>query len=103
MMYFIVYVAWSCSFSRHSYIADYSQSDVLPDGSPCWKDYSQSRNNRYENAIVLFYCDTSLSLSLSRFMTAEGTSKNRIVAPGQIMHFYNSPPDSSEETLKSVR
>ena len=65
MMYFIVYVAWSCSFSRHSYIADYSQSDVLPDGSPCWKDYSQSRNNRYENVIVVFYCDTSLSLSLS--------------------------------------
>lgn len=35
-----------CSFSRHSYIADYSQSEALPDGSPCWKDFSQSRNNR---------------------------------------------------------
>ncbi len=35
------------SYSRHSYIADYSQGGTLSDGSPCWKDYSQSRNNRY--------------------------------------------------------
>ncbi|XP_019851800.1 PREDICTED: heterogeneous nuclear ribonucleoprotein L-like [Amphimedon queenslandica] len=70
------------NFSRHSYIADYSQSDTLPDGSPCWKDFSQSRNNR--------------------FLTAEGTSKNRIVGPGAIMHFYNSPPDSTEDKLKAV-
>lgn len=38
-----------------------------------------------------------------RFTTAEGTSKNRIVAPGKIMHFYNSPPDSSEESLAEVQ
>ena len=35
-------------------------------------------------------------------MTAEGTSKNRIVAPGKIMHFYNAAPDSTEESLKEV-
>lgn len=34
------------SYSRHSYIADYSQGGTLPDGNPCWKDFSQSRNNR---------------------------------------------------------
>ena len=37
-----------------------------------------------------------------RFMTAEGTSKNRIVSPGRIMHFYNAPPDSTTETLNEV-
>ena len=70
------------SYSRHSYIADYSQGGTLPDGSPCWKDFSQSRNNR--------------------FLTAEGTSKNRIVAPGKILHFYNGPPDSSDESVREV-
>ncbi len=42
------------------------------------------------------------SFSISRFTTAEGTSKNRIVAPGKVMHFYNSPPDSTEESLIEV-
>lgn len=70
------------NYSRHSYIADYSQGGTLSDGSSCWKDFSQSRNNR--------------------FMTAEGTSKNRIVSPGRIMHFYNAPPDSTTETLNEL-
>ena len=43
-----------------------------------------------------------VSFSTSRFTTAEGTSKNRIVAPGKVMHFYNSPPDSTEESLIEV-
>lgn len=73
----------SPSYSRHSYIADYSQGGTLPDGAPCWKDFSQSRNNR--------------------FLTAEGTSKNRIVAPAKILHFYNGPPDSTDESVREVR
>ena len=70
------------NYSRHSYIADYSQGGTLPDGNPCWKDFSQSRNNR--------------------FLTAEGTSKNRIICPGKILHFYNAPPDSTTESLNEV-
>ena len=70
------------SYSRHSYIADYSQGGTLEDGSPCWKDFSNSRNNR--------------------FMTAEGTSKNRIVSPGKVLHFYNAPPDISNDQLNEV-
>jgi len=70
------------NYSRHSYIADYSQGGTLPDGNPCWKDFSQSRNNR--------------------FLTAEGTSKNRIISPGKILHFYNAPPDSTTESLNEV-
>jgi heterogeneous nuclear ribonucleoprotein L len=70
------------NYSRHSYIADYSQGGTLADGTPCWKDFSQSRNNR--------------------FLTAEGTSKNRIVAPAKILHFYNGPPDSTDESIREL-
>ena len=37
-----------------------------------------------------------------RFLTAEGTSKNRIISPGKILHFYNAPPDSTTESLNEV-
>lgn len=70
------------NYSRHSYIADYSQGGTLEDGSPCWKDFSNSRNNR--------------------FMTAEGTSKNRIVSPGKVLHFYNAPPDITNDQLNEL-
>lgn len=79
---YIVCTLCFCSYSRHSYIADYSQGGTLEDGSPCWKDFSNSRNNR--------------------FMTAEGTSKNRIVSPGKVLHFYNAPPDITNEQLNEV-
>ena len=32
----------------------------------------------------------------------EGTSKNRIISPGKVLHFYNSPPDSTSESLSEV-
>ena len=36
-----------CRLSKHDFIADHGQTvELLPDGSPCWKDFSQSRNNR---------------------------------------------------------
>ena len=35
-------------------------------------------------------------------MTVEGTSKNRIISPGKVLHFYNSPPDSTMESLNEV-
>jgi len=35
-------------------------------------------------------------------MTVEGTSKNRIISPGKVLHFYNSPPDSTKESLNEV-
>ncbi len=37
-----------------------------------------------------------------RFLTVEGTSKNRIIGPGKILHFYNAPPDSTQESLTEV-
>ena len=32
----------------------------------------------------------------------EGTSKNRVIGPTAILHFYNAPPDAKEETLRDV-
>ena len=37
-----------------------------------------------------------------RFLTAEAVSKNRIIAPSKILHFYNAPPDSTEDTFKQL-
>ena len=37
-----------------------------------------------------------------RFVTVEGTSKNRVIGPTSILHFYNAPPDAKEETLRDV-
>lgn len=70
------------AFSKHDYIADKGQAECMPDGTPCWKDFTQSRNNR--------------------FLTAEAVSKNRIIAPSKILHFYNAPPDSTEDTFKQL-
>jgi heterogeneous nuclear ribonucleoprotein L len=70
------------AISKHDFIADHGSAGLLPDGSPCWKDFSRSRNNR--------------------FVTVEGTSKNRVIGPTAILHFYNAPPDAKEETLRDV-
>ena len=54
---------------------------------------------------VLYYIEGARvinSYCFSRFMTVEGTSKNRIISPGKVLHFYNSPPDSTMESLKEV-
>ena len=51
---------------------------------------------------LLLQCSNDGHFPTIRFMTAEGTSKNRIVSPGRIMHFYNAPPDSTTESLNEV-
>ena len=37
-----------------------------------------------------------------RFLTVEGTSKNRIIGPTKILHFYNAPPDATDETINTI-
>ena len=44
----------------------------------------------------------AVDIILFRFMTVEGTSKNRIISPGKVLHFYNSPPDSTVDSLNEV-
>jgi len=50
---------------------------------------------------ISYYFDIPFTLP-SRFLTAEGTSKNRIIGPSRILHFYNAPPDATEESLKDI-
>lgn len=54
----------------------------LPDGSPSFKDYTGSRNQR--------------------FVSAESASRNRIVRPTNVLHWFNAPANMSDERLKEV-
>lgn len=59
------------------------QSYQLEDGSCSFKDFHGNRNNR--------------------FTTAEQAAKNRIQQPSNVLHFFNSHPDSSVESFGQVR
>ncbi|GMT03109.1 hypothetical protein PENTCL1PPCAC_30399, partial [Pristionchus entomophagus] len=54
----------------------------LPDGSPSFRDYSSSRNQR--------------------FSTPELIARNRIVKPTRSIHWYNAPPNMTEDRLKEL-
>lgn len=69
-------------FSKQSFLADQMQPSDLPDGTPCFKDLSQSRNNR--------------------FSSPEAASKNRIQQPAKVLHFFNAHPDSTESTIRQI-
>lgn len=59
------------------------QSYQLEDGSCSFKDFHGNRNNR--------------------FTTAEQAAKNRIQQPSNVLHFFNSQPDSTVEVFSQVR
>ncbi|XP_056602511.1 heterogeneous nuclear ribonucleoprotein L isoform X3 [Triplophysa dalaica] len=58
------------------------QSYQLEDGSCSFKDFHGNRNNR--------------------FNTAEQAAKNRIQQPSNVLHFFNSHPDSSVESFGQI-
>ncbi|XP_051522186.1 heterogeneous nuclear ribonucleoprotein L-like isoform X2 [Myxocyprinus asiaticus] len=58
------------------------QSYQLEDGSCSFKDFHGNRNNR--------------------FSTAEQAAKNRIQQPSNVLHFFNSQPDSSVEAFSQI-
>lgn len=59
------------------------QSYGLEDGSCSYKDFSESRNNR--------------------FSTPEQAAKNRIQHPSNVLHFFNAPLEVTEENFFEVR
>ncbi|XP_078001152.1 heterogeneous nuclear ribonucleoprotein L-like isoform X2 [Glandiceps talaboti] len=67
-------------FSKQMMLADQMQPSDLPDGSACFKDFTQSRNNR--------------------FSSPEAASKNRIQQPAKVLHFFNAHPDSTDSTVR---
>lgn len=69
-------------FSKQAFLNDVQQPFTLPDGTPSFKDYMGNRNNRFTNP--------------------EAASKNRILAPSKILHFFNAPFGISEDEMKAV-
>lgn len=58
------------------------QSYGLEDGSSSYKDFSESRNNR--------------------FSTPEQAAKNRIQHPSNVLHFFNAPLEVTEENFFEI-
>lgn len=67
------------SYSKQPFLHDVVQPFVLSDGSPSFKDFTNNKNNRFNNPEV--------------------ASKNRILPPSQILHFFNAPHGISEDEL----
>ena len=64
--------------------------------------HCQGTAGHVHTCIVLFIVLKCYPVIVCRFVTVEGTSKNRVIGPTSILHFYNAPPDAKEETLRDV-
>ena len=69
-------------FSKQAFLSDVTNPYALPDKSPSFKDFSGNKNNRFLNPAM--------------------ANKNRIQPPSKIVHFFNTPPDLTEETVNQV-
>uniref|UniRef100_A0A336KYI4 CSON001530 protein n=1 Tax=Culicoides sonorensis TaxID=179676 RepID=A0A336KYI4_CULSO len=67
------------AFSKQNFLSEVTNPFSLPDHSPSFKEYTGSKNNR--------------------FLSLVQASKNRIQPPSRILHFFNTPPDLTEEKL----
>ncbi|XP_071148214.1 heterogeneous nuclear ribonucleoprotein L-like isoform X3 [Mytilus galloprovincialis] len=65
--------------SKQAFLKDVAQPHDLPDNTTSFKDFMGSRNNRFSNP--------------------EAASKNRIVAPTEMLYMYNIPPNFSEDEV----
>lgn len=72
-----------CRFSKQAYLNDVQQPYTLQDGTPSFKDFTGNRNNRFTNP--------------------EAASKNRILPPSKMLHFFNAPFGIAEEEMTRVR
>ncbi|XP_050675627.1 heterogeneous nuclear ribonucleoprotein L isoform X2 [Leptidea sinapis] len=70
------------AFSKQAYLSEVMNPYPLPDKSPSFKDYVGNKNNR--------------------FLTPVSIHKNRIQPPSKVLHFFNTPPDVSDEQLLQV-
>ncbi|XP_029191248.1 heterogeneous nuclear ribonucleoprotein L-like [Acropora muricata] len=70
------------SFSKQKYLVHPTSVSNLDDGTPCFKDFSESKNHR--------------------FWTEQQSNKNRIFSPTKVLHFFNAPPDFSEEKVHEM-
>ncbi|XP_039761526.1 heterogeneous nuclear ribonucleoprotein L isoform X4 [Pararge aegeria] len=70
------------AFSKQAYLSEVMNPYPLPDKSPSFKDYVGNKNNR--------------------FLTPASIHKNRIQPPSKVLHFFNTPPDVSDDQLLQV-
>ncbi|XP_046443132.1 heterogeneous nuclear ribonucleoprotein L-like isoform X2 [Daphnia pulex] len=70
------------NYSKQAFLADVSMPYDLPDGTPSFKSFVNSKNNR--------------------FLNSDMASKNRLQPPCKVLHFYNTPPGLTEEDLRKV-
>nr|CAD7193725.1 unnamed protein product [Timema douglasi] len=69
-------------YSKQAFLSDSLNPWSLPDETPSFKDFINSRNNRFVNPAM--------------------ASKNRIQPPSKILHFFNTPPNLTDEMLNKV-
>lgn len=69
-------------YSKQSFLVDPSTIPELPDGSPSFMSFTNSKNQR--------------------FWSPEASKKNRVFSPTKVLHFYNAPPDITEDQLKEM-
>lgn len=67
------------SYSKQPFLHEVSQPFILPDGSPSFRDFVNSKNNRFNNPDI--------------------ASKNRILPPSHVLHFFNAPLGITEDEL----
>lgn len=65
--------------SKQTSLRDINDPFDMADGTPSFKDYTNSRNQR--------------------FLTAESAARNRIVRPQAVLHWYNAPPGIDDKTI----
>lgn len=68
--------------SKQPSLRDINDPFDMPDGTPSFKDYTNSRNQR--------------------FLTPESASRNRIIRPQAVLHWYNAPPGIQDSQIMEV-
>lgn len=68
--------------SKQPYLNESVEPYTLPDGSNCIGDFTRDRNNRY--------------------LDQKSASKNRIIPPTHILHYYNAPPNMTVKEMNDV-
>ncbi|XP_015754388.1 PREDICTED: heterogeneous nuclear ribonucleoprotein L-like [Acropora digitifera] len=98
------------SFSKQKYLVHPTSVSNLDDGTPCFKDFSESKNHRFwteqqsnKNRILLSLAKREICnerqhmLKMALFSLRDG-----IFSPTKVLHFFNAPPDFSEEKVHEM-
>lgn len=80
-MIFLIIASFN-SVSKQDVLNPVQNPKTLKDGTPAFKDFTNSRNNRYS--------------------TPDSASKNNPIAPSNVLHWFNAPPDTTEDEIENV-